>query len=307
LTRSDIVSRVTHGEVPFFELPIMSPPMLDSTALDRPPLPLPALHTELARSLRCTAPAATPASIHDLRIAAHRFQALVRALRKEMDPKLYRGVRAELRNLAEAAAPAREAYIRKRTGLRLLASAEKVSAQDAKQGSAALECALDLASIALSCHLRDEEHPVYLPRTNETLVWLQSSGLDSHAVQTLIRSRFERLLAQIDHGLRQDLKPRRLHALRIRVKNARYLAEMLDRSSGQQVSVAKQLRRTQDALGELHDMQQFAEWLPESPLPPTGRKELAPKVANLELRLSDRYRGRRKPLRRAITKYFAAA
>ena len=55
------------------------------------------------------------------------------------------------------------------------------------------------------------------------------------------------------------LDPERLHALRIALKNARYTLELMDDQAHEQILLA--LRRTQDQLGVIHDLDHALEVL----------------------------------------------
>ena len=278
--------------------------MLDATEPDRQPL-LPALDVEIESLVSRIVAAAAPESIHELRIAIRRLLTLLRALRQDIDAASYDNIRSALRGLLAATGPARDAYVRKRTGMSLLESTRSIPAQDAKHYSSALDAELDVAAIALSWYLHDKGCFACLARTHDALDRLRTADVDGHEVRTL-RARFDRLLGRIERRLGRNLeRARKVHALRIRIKDARYLGEMPPSPSRRTQSAIRQLGKMQGALGDLHDMEQLRVWLLKATLSSAARKKLQSSARTAELELRDQCERRRKPLQRAITRYLA--
>jgi len=164
------------------------------------------------------------------------------------------------------------------------------------------------ATSALRLAARGADWAACLTHINKTLDSPKLFGLEDQAKPRLLVAWFAQRLRRIDRTLAHKLKtPDKLHRLRIKVKNARYAAELLSTVAvGRRLEVVSLLKDMQTALGDLHDLTRLGEWLRESKLPMTVRTRLRRKIDTLEVKHRKRYLAGRKPLRRAIASCLVA-
>lgn len=260
------------------------------------------LQKQLNDSARRAGRAANPIAVHDLRVATRRLRILLRALRHDVDPAFYAGVRFELRNLAGIAGPAREAYVRKQTASPWLDSLSDRSAQTVKACFAILNTESERATRRLHIIMQGREWSSSLARINRAIASPRLFGLAGGSLRVPLSNSYTRLLRDIDHALRHKVNPAdKIHRLRIKTRNATYLGGMLGSLSGQpDPSSLLRLRKMQSALGNLHDVMQFRGWLLAARLPDPARQILLRKVGTLKTRQLDRCRKQRKALRHAM-------
>jgi CHAD domain-containing protein len=191
---------------------------------------------------------ADPESLHDMRVATRRLRAFLRAGRPLLDPAWADELRAELGWLGDALGPARDLdvlvdHLREEAaslGAEEAAGAEILLAALAKERRAARR--------NLVRALEDERYDALLDR-------LEAAGdpplaPEDRASPTLVdvwRSEHARLRKAV-HGLAADPDDPALHRVRIKVKRARYAAELAGLDA--YVRAAKAL---QDVLGEHQD------------------------------------------------------
>ena len=192
-----------------------------------------------------------PEDLHQMRVATRRARAFLRATRTIVDPRWAEELRAELGWLGSALGPARDADVLLE---RMRAEVDALGdlADSARGLVVSLEEQRDQAREAVLAALTQ-------PRYFELLDRLRCAGrppLVGAATASLADlwwkefGRTRRAFAQLDRRSPDD----ELHAARIRVKRARYAAELaqheLGRSGERFVDAAKKL---QDILGEHQD------------------------------------------------------
>lgn len=281
--------------------------MLNTVHIDHSSQLVPMLDAQLTTSFQHTVKGATPASIHDLRVATRRLRSLLRALRSQCNQSEYASARSELNHLADTVAPARDAYVCKRTGARLLADASGIPSKEAKACTAVLGAGSRVAMTALGWHLRDSEPSACLDSTEDLLHRLTPLS-EGRELERLLQARAERLLRRVASDLRRKPgRSHRLHVLRIRIKDARYLEEMLPSRSKRDLALTRRLGQMQAVLGDILDMRKFQEWLSLAPLSDTTRRKLLSAAHTHEADLLDAYQRRRRRLRRTLHHRFAGA
>lgn len=210
-------------------------------------------------------------AVHDTRVAARRFRALLRGLDGYLNPPLAAQLEFELRAIGRVLAPLREADVRRAA---LAATCRELLRLDPELRAARLA--------ALDEERRNERR--MLRATLRAPAWAARRGrlrdlcLDEALVlpvrETLtavlapaIEHRWRRL--QRDSGRNLD-ELRRLHRLRIRAKVVRYLLEEWASAARRRrrVPAVTLVRRLQNVLGELHDLLLLRAWLAGSGLPP---------------------------------------
>jgi CHAD domain-containing protein len=194
---------------------------------------------------------ADPEDLHQMRVATRRARAYLRAARKLVDPDWAEGLRAELGWLGSALGPARDADV--------LVGHLREEIESLGEGApttlalmAALESERDQARAAAVAALSDERYFELLDRLEQAesppLVADQDESLADlwWAEFRKARKAFRKLDRKSTDG--------ELHAARIRVKRARYAAELAAHELGEPgerfVDAAKKL---QDILGEHQD------------------------------------------------------
>ena len=193
--------------------------------------------------------------MHAFRVAIRRLRSLLRAYRPWLGRTAGRKPRRQLRELARATNPARDAHVQLTW---LAAEAASLEREDRpgfewmkrrlrrRQRSARRETGAPLA--------RGFAHAARL--LERRLREMEDSGGHS------FRLAFADVLAQAAEKFRSRLAAiagpsdyRNIHRTRIQVKRLRYLVEPLRRVTEKARAVDKRLRKLQKLLGELHDIQ----------------------------------------------------
>lgn len=222
-----------------------------------------AWHRKLAADARHISPALGADAVHHARVGARRLRMVLKAIGKECQPILLPTLLFDLRDLGRALAPVRDADVRRDHVATLLRHRPRefrmeiihlLARMDATQVTARRslktmmsEPAWNLRLQRLAAHLADDSL-LALPRADRALPEQQAL----HRYARNIRKKLRRLDdAKLD-----------LHALRIKVKHARYLSDFLTslKPAPPDAHLAD-LRRLQTHLGELHDHLQLESWL----------------------------------------------
>ena len=215
-------------------------------------------------------------ALHDFHVALRRFRSLVRTYREMLDDSVTRKSRRRLGRLATAAGASRDSEVR----LKWLRKHVKIGPANAA-GIAWVEDELDRDRIKGNRRMQRAVDRNFAPlvdqlqrtlqqfRTTTTLgevaVVSPTRNVTAHALDTLAIA-VEETLEQAHAASDPDL----MHRVRITAKRLRYaLAPLVDEKLAtthiRQTAGAAidQLKRMQDALGELHDELAFDQWLKE--------------------------------------------
>jgi CHAD domain-containing protein len=198
--------------------------------------------------------------VHQLRVAGRRLRVALPLLAGKAGGRRLRRARRILRDLTRAAGAGRDLDVLVALLDERLAGLEEVSAEQrelrrrmrtartrSRRGLAA--GILDLDIDGLRRHLRR----------------LRSRGTaDSETVLSRTGSASEREGARVLEGLaavgdRYD--PEALHALRRRIRQLRYTAEVDEALRGREAGASATWKKLQDAIGVLHDVHVLAEWM----------------------------------------------
>lgn len=198
--------------------------------------------------------------VHQLRVAGRRLRVALPLLAGKTGGRRLRRARRILRDLTRAAGAGRDLDVLVALFDERLAGLEEVSAEQrelrrrmrtartrSRRGLAA--GILDLDIDGLRRHLRR----------------IRSRGTaDSETVLSRTGSASEREGARVLEGLaavgdRYD--PEALHALRRRIRQLRYTAEVDEALRGREAGASATWKKLQDAIGVLHDVHVLAEWM----------------------------------------------
>jgi CHAD domain-containing protein len=220
------------------------------------------LQQSLDRQLALLIRAVTPEGVHKTRICVRRLRVALRSMKHLLRPPLRKRYSLALRRFASDLEKAREAV------------ALELAAKALIEHSIIIDHEQIPALLALLAEQRVQSH-----RELRTLI--ATRGWRRRAAQ-IARYSGERLtinptdtslltirdiLARRQRRLRRALRhvgaaPRKMHRLRLRIKEARYLDEdfgsLLSMSEDREL---KRLRQLQDRLGQLHDNFQLKKWL----------------------------------------------
>lgn len=222
-----------------------------------------AWHRKLAADVKHISPALSADAIHHARVGARRLRTVLKAIGKECHPVLLAASLFDLRDLGRALAPVRDADVRREHVATLLRQRPRelrmeiihlLARMDAARAGArrSLKSMMDEPAWntrlqRLAAHLSDDSL-LALPRADRALPEQQAL----HRYAKNIQKKLKRL----------DDTKLDLHALRIKVKHARYLSDFLTGlKPAPQNARSADLRRLQTHLGELHDHLQLENWL----------------------------------------------
>lgn len=220
------------------------------------------LHISLSRSVNLLTRTAAPAAVHDARIAIRRLRIALHCLNAQLIPSLGKRYKSALRQLAQDLEVVREADARVLAVNTLI---ERYNTVDRKEAREVLAVA----------HRERTHSRRLLRRSIQSIAWRErvaelaryaEHGLtvdESKDAILTIRNDFTRRRQHLRRTLRDIAhKPRRLHCLRLQVKDLRYLTEnFLQSPTSGHVMRLKRLRQLQNRLGEFHDNWRLKKWL----------------------------------------------
>jgi CHAD domain-containing protein len=200
-----------------------------------------------------------PEDLHQMRVATRRARAFLRAARTIVDHDWAEGLRAELGWLGSALGPARDADVLVEH-IRSEVAALEADGESARGLVEALEGERTDARGAAVAALSDERYFALLDALEESAE-PSTAGAATATLAELWWEEFRRARRSVSR-LGPESSDAELHAGRIRVKRARYAAELaaheLGKPGEQFVAAAKQL---QDILGEHQDALVAEEWI----------------------------------------------
>lgn len=232
-------------------------PQVSALTPDAPPLE--ALGVALAEQARRillhdpgTRLGSDPEELHQLRVATRRLRAFLRAARPLLDETWSEPLRAELGWLGGELGPARDLDV-----LADRIATDVASLGDAADGAAPLLAQLDseraAARGAVTRALTSDRYLELLDRLDHVSEPESATGADDRSLASVARKEWKRTRRALA-DLGAESSDQELHAARIRVKRARYAAELATHELGRDgagfVSAAKEL---QDDLGEHQD------------------------------------------------------
>jgi CHAD domain-containing protein len=226
------------------------------------------LRIALDQRLERLAEAGSREAIHDCRVAARKLRVASRALRRRPMQVQTGPLSKELKALLEGLAPARNADVRLQTLRDILLKTGSMNARKSRE----------LLALAYAQHalLRRE-----LSNLTKSPRWAQrreNLALRTMEVATLLEVRepapqsLKEMIQRRDLGLRRRMgqivrSPEKIHRLRLRIKELRYLLEAFEPLCGELDCVGlTELGRLQDLIGEFHDLWSLGKWL-ESDVP----------------------------------------
>jgi len=228
-----------------------------------------ALQHALDRTATALRLKATPEKIHDVRIAARRLRALLHAFRRELDSRSVKQYRRELKGLTHDLEAAREAHVTKSA----IAQLTKVGSSNIRIEAGALhERVADeylLAVQRLRTRVAAAPWRRRLSKLQRLSIRPSLVPMNGEPAAIAILRRVNRAHRWLRLALCHAGKnPKRLHRLRLKVKQVRYLLE----DSGVKTPLAteselKGLRLLQDCLGDMHDEENLRESLRNRRMP----------------------------------------
>jgi triphosphatase len=220
------------------------------------------LQAALQHHLRALSRHVTTEGIHQARISIRRLRVALRAMKHQLRPSKRRPYLLALRDFASDLEQAREAdarvalvgkliiqnslaHRRQASRLRTLLAAQRAEArQDLRKLVTSAQWKRRLARLR-----RDSYAPLILAPSDVPLLLIRDALASRHR-------RMRRALRHIGRG------PRKLHRLRLRIKESRYLDELfgslLTASPDRELD---SLRQLQNRLGEFHDNWRLKKWL----------------------------------------------
>jgi CHAD domain-containing protein len=269
------------------------------------------LHADLTIAMLRVERNPSAAAVHGARVAARRLRSLLRAYRKELHPVLYAGLQFDLGNLARTLAPLREAAVRRHLVRSMRRSASAATSGLTGPGMKALIDELAESERELKTTLRQTiQAAAWTERTQRIDDALSSSALVGVARPSEpdpghreLQRRIKRVLKHLAEGRISQVG---LHRLRLAVKKARYLAEVLPAAPDAAVAPVESripdvLRKLQNLLGDLNDWFGLRAWVAAAGMEPAARSFLDREVSlRIDTRLA-RFRKQRKSLRSSLS------
>jgi CHAD domain-containing protein len=220
------------------------------------------LQDSLSRRLRALTRAASPATVHAARIAVRRLRVALRALKHQLDPPSRKRYLRALRQVSRDLEPLREADAREIGVNRLLGRRVMAGHTQSPQLAAVIAAQRERAR-------QDLHRLMQAPAWKRRLARLDgyagepSLAAPMEAPRRVIRDILARRRRLLRRALRRiGVKPRKLHRLRLRIKDMRYLDEnfggLLKDSPDPEL---ERLRQLQNRLGEFHDNWRLRKWL----------------------------------------------
>lgn len=204
----------------------------------------------------------TAEAVHDVRVAVRRLRAALRALRHYLSPRLRKRYSKALRQLAIDLEEARSADVRQLLVDALIARTKFLDYGQSQR----------LLRMVAAQRVRARRDLRALMRTKDWKRRAEELKRLSRSLQVIAfpdppLEVIRRILVRNDRRLRRKLrhmgrKPRKLHRLRVRIKEARYLNEDLGALLDLPHDAALlRLRQLQNGLGEFHDNWILQKWL----------------------------------------------
>ncbi|MGH8262559.1 MAG: CHAD domain-containing protein [Steroidobacteraceae bacterium] len=221
-----------------------------------------------------------PENLHALRITVRRLRAVLRALERELNPRLAAELQFDLKNVTRETSAARDADVRRQLLMPRVRDTMDLPVDLKRQCAMVLEQARLDDRRALKARMREGLWTSRLARIRTTARHVELVAWMTQQPLALVQAALGRVLRDLQRRLaRKRLGAERLHRVRRRIRAARYAAEallpMVRRSAR---SLAGSLQALQDQLGLTHDLMQTRRFLDDTLLPEEARGALAEAV-----------------------------
>ena len=203
-------------------------------------------------------------AIHDVRVDARRLRVVLRVLQTECQPILLQTLLFDLRDIGRALALVREADVRRQQLAPLLNRERRIN-PSAVEAAARLRLDCRQERQDLKSLIQSKNWQVRLRKLHDSvacealLAWPRPErcfDLEHAALNSQLRN----IRKDIKSGC--SIKRKQLHALRIKVKKARYLCDWINELAAPVPrGLSENLKHLQTRLGELHDALQLQQWL----------------------------------------------
>jgi CHAD domain-containing protein len=238
--------------------------------------------------------------VHQLRVATRRFRAVLRAARPFFTDGRAEGLRVELAWLADLLGSVRDLDV-----LIERAREERAGLDPSEQAGAAhvvdlLVAEREAARARLVTAMRTKRYMRLLARLEE-LLDRPPIGDEDVRVEKRARKEFKKV-RKAASALTEEATDDEIHTIRVRVKRARYTAELAERAVGKRASqFIRRAKRVQDVAGELQDAV-----VAEERIRALSERIERPDAAFAAGRLVERARARRAAAREAWPEAWAA-
>ncbi len=195
----------------------------------------------------------SPKRVHGLRTTIRRIQSIMDYGQPRLNRKQHDAL-DELSRLRKRAGKVRDLDIQIAL-LNVLGNAS--AAADSRTLKETLQEKRARQAVRLIAIARKAERSKFLSHLGQLAQAVRSSAANSEpdAPLRLAQKQIAELAGR--YGTHPQLKPKRLHEVRIALKMVRYLAELSEESEAQQ-RLLQQLKAVQDALGEWHDWEELS-------------------------------------------------
>jgi CHAD domain-containing protein len=231
---------------------------------------------------------------------------MLKALRDEIKPAIYARCTKTLRQLIRDSGGARDAHIRAQITLPLLRSARGSSEQFARECRSLLVSDATEAARQFHIQMQGRRRSLQLSRLDKDA---ESPTLftPKQTLSDVLAISFSRSLRRINRQLgHKSQAPRKLHRLRLKMRNARYLSEMRATDfKVKQLAMLRGIRKMQNSLGDWHDSRQLIEWLCQGQRRLASNTPFIRKIRRTEERQYHLYRKYRKTANRELKQYLA--
>jgi CHAD domain-containing protein len=244
------------------------------------------LQESVQQDLRRLTGEVTSDNVHRTRVAIRRMRAALHAMKHLLAPSLRKHCLSALHQFAVDLEDAREADIRALIVKELIKKCPAVYAAEARR----LQALANAQRLQSRQALRKLTASAAWRRRLAQLVRNSSAAMITEPSETSLLT-IREVLAHDQRGLRRSLRhisrrPRKLHLLRLRIKESRYLDEdfgsFLSMSPDREL---KSLRQLQNRLGELHDNWRLKKWLRKQTSCPRIADKLRRMVSADQIRL----------------------
>ena len=193
-----------------------------------------------------------PEELHTMRTAVRRFRTILRAVRPMFDRAWVEGLRSELEWLARMLGGVRDLDVLRHDLRAELASLERADRPAGRRIVARLDAERARARQGLLAALDDSRYPKLLDRLEEAIQHPRAVAA-TLALSDVAAGEFKKLRKAMK-ALPEKPSARELHVVRIRVKRARYAAELAQAVVGRPADrFVSKARKLQDILGEHQD------------------------------------------------------
>ncbi len=197
-------------------------------------------------------------ALHDFRVAARRLRTLLRSFRRELGRAVAKKLQRRLRDVTRATNAGRDAEVQ----LAWVRSHRPELGRRSGPGLPWLLTRLQDRQNRAYADIRQEITPEFRQIERRVRRGLNATLLDASQAEPSFAAATSRLIREHVAALDQELEsarstrdPDAVHAARIAVKRLRYLLEPIAAERPRAGALVEPLKRLQNVLGELHDLQ----------------------------------------------------